>query len=434
MRTYILIAMALLSLTSEAQQRWSLQECIDHAIKNNINIKRQENSIEQDEIALNTAKMSLLPGVNASVNQNWDMGRGLTMDNTYVNNRNTSLTMVDLSADVILFQGLQKINTIRARKLNLEASIADLDKAKEDMGISVTQAYLQVLYAEEMLGVAREQVELSKSQLMHRCKMADNGKASESEVAQARSRVAQDEMSVVQSDNDYKLAVLELSQMLELESPEGFLIESPDTSAQLLPIAGIEEIYSDALRNKAIIRGDQKRIEGAERNVSIAKGGHAPTVRLSGGVNSKYYGLQGEDLDYTFGEQMRANLSKSINISVNVPIFNRFATRNDVRTAKSQVVAQNLQLDADKKALYKEVQQAYYNAVAAESKYGSSLSAEESASVSWKLMMKKYDNGKATQTEYNESRTQYTKSVAERIQAKYEYIFRAKILDFYRGL
>jgi len=418
-------------MVANAQERWSLEKCISHAIENNISIKQQQNAIERSEIELNTAKMNLLPSVNASASQSWSFGRGLTMDNTYVN-RNTASTSFDISGNVTLFAGMQKINSIKARKLNLEAATADLQRVKEDMSINVAQAYLQTLYAAEMLQVAKRQVELSKNVLEQKQKMMQNGKASESDVAEARAAVSRDELSIVQAENDYNLALLDLSQLLELPSPENFVIEEPDTAAQLMAIATIDEVYADALRNKAIIKGDETRIVAAEKSVSIARGGHSPTLNLSGGVGTNYYKTSGYTHE-SFGDQLDQNLSKYVALSLNIPIFNRFATRNEVRTARCQVENLNMQLNADKKALYKEVQQAYYNAVASESKYGSSLSAEESAQVAFNLVTKKFDNGKATQTEYDQSRTQWLKAVADRIQAKYEYIFRAKILEYYRG-
>ena len=428
----LLMSAVLTSMSAAAQERWSLEKCIQYAVDNNISIKQQENTIEQNEIALNTAKMSYLPDLNASASQSWSFGRGLSIDNTYVN-RNTSSTSFSLSTSVTLFDGLKTQNTVKLRKLNLEAATSDLKKAKEDISINVTSEYLQALYADELLQVAKNQVELSKAQLEQKRKMAANGKASESDVAQAKAQLAQDEMSVVQAQNDYNLAVLELSQLLELDSPESLVIELPDTSAQLLPIASVEEVFTDALKSKAIIQGDEIRIEQAEKNISIARGSYSPTLYFSASVGSNYYKTTGYE-NASFSDQMDQNLNKYIYLSLNVPIFNRFATRNEVRTARTQLEAQNLQLNSDKKALYKEVQQAYYNAVAAESKYGSCLSAEESAETAFRLMNKKYDVGKATQTEYNESRTQWMKAVADRIQSKYEYIFRAKILDYYRGI
>lgn len=416
---------------STAQERWSLDKCIQYAIENNINIKLQEVNIEQNEISLNTARMDYLPEVDAGVNQRWSFGRGLTADNTY--GKNTSNTSMGVNLNMSLFSGFRRKHTIDARRFELDAAMADLGKAKEDIGINVASLYLQVLYADEMRLVAQRQYELSSQQLIQQEYLLHNGKASESDVAQARSRVAQDQQQIVQAENDYNLARLDLSQLLELPSPDNFAVEQPDTTGHLASIASIEEIYADALRNKAIIKADEARIQSAEKTVSIAKSGHMPSLSLSADVSTNYYKMKGFDSN-SFGTQLSDNLSKNIMLNLNIPIFSRFSTRNEVRTAKTRVASQNLQLEADKKSLYKEVQQAYYNAKAAESKYSSSLVSEESAQTAFNLMSKKYDNGKANQTEYNQSRTEWTKAISDRIQAKYEYIFRAKILEYYRGI
>jgi outer membrane protein len=401
-------------------------------VEHNVNIRQQQNTIEQSEINLNTAKMNRLPSVDAQVNQSWNFGRGLSADNTYVN-RTTSSTSFNVGANMILFNGFQNVRNIELSKLQLDAATADLGRAKEDLGIQVTSAYLEVLYADEILHVAENQKSLSEFQLTQRQKMLDNGKASESDVVQAKSQVAQDQLSIVQAENNYRLALLELSQLLELPSPDSLLIEKPDTNDVLQAIASIEDVYADALNNKSVIKADELRIQSAEKEISIAKAGYYPTLSLSGGVGSNYYTVNGFDND-NFSKQMSNNFSQYIALSLNVPIFNKFATRNRVRSSKLQYDSQNLQLESDKKILYKEVQQAYYSAVASESKYSASISAEESAAAAFELMSKKYENGKASQTEYNESRTQWMKAVADRIQAKYEYMFKSKILDYYRGV
>ncbi|MBR4267981.1 MAG: TolC family protein [Bacteroidales bacterium] len=431
-RLLLSIAFATLFLTAGAQQRWTLSECINYAVEHNVNIRQQQNTIEQSEINLNTAKMNRLPSVDAQVNQSWNFGRGLSADNTYVN-RTTSSTSFNVGANMILFNGFQNVRNIELSKLQLDAATADLGRAKEDLGIQVTSAYLEVLYADEILQVAENQKSLSEFQLTMRQKLLENGKASESDVVQAKSQVAQDQLSIVQAENNYRLALLELSQLLELPSPDSLLIEKPDTNDVLQAIASIEDVYADALNNKSVIKADELRIQSAEKEISIAKAGYYPTLSLSGGVGSNYYTVNGFDND-NFSKQMSNNFSQYIALSLNVPIFNKFATRNRVRSSKLQYDSQNLQLESDKKILYKEVQQAYYSAVASESKYSASISAEESAAAAFELMSKKYENGKASQTEYNESRTQWMKAVADRIQAKYEYMFKSKILDYYRGV
>lgn len=430
-RITIAIGIIALSMSATAQEKWSLEKCIDYAVEHNINIKQQQVTIEQSEIELNTAKMDYLPSVSASGSQSWSFGRGLTSNNTY-SNTNTSRTSYDVSANMTLFSGFSQQNTVKSRTFSLKQAMADLTRAKEDISVSVASAYLQVLYSKELVEVSKRQVELSRQQLAQRQKMALNGKASESDIAEVRAQVAQDELSVVQTDNDYQLALLELSQILELPTLDGFDVEEPDTTTQLMGISSVGEVYGDALENRAVIQSDNYKIEKSKVDIDLAKAGHMPTLSLMTGLGSSYYNTSGMNAG-SFGKQMKNNFNKSVILSLNVPIFNKFSTRNNVKQAQLNLTSQQLQLEQDKKSLYKEIQQAYYSALAAQSKYGSSMLAEESAETSFRLMTRKYDNGKATQTEYNQSRTQWLKTVADRIQAKYEYMFRSKILEFYRG-
>jgi outer membrane protein len=335
-----------------------------------------------------------------------------------------------VSASVPLFSGLEIPNQYALSKLNLKAAIADLEKAKEDISINIASAYLQVLFDQELYQVAISQVALSKEQLARIARLAELGKASPAEVAEAKARVAQDEMKAVQADNNYQLALLDLSQLIELETPEGFSLSAPAVKLDLLPLTPPDEVYQTALTSKAAVQAAKYRLEGSEHSIRIAQSAFYPKLNLNGSLGTNYYST----LDRNFSQQMRDNFSKYVGLSLSVPIFNRFATRNRVRTARLQQENYSLQLDDVKKTLYKEIQQAWYNALASESKYTSSSTATNASAESFKLMSEKYDNGKATAVEYNEAKQNLMKAQSDELQAKYEYLFRTKILDFYKGI
>ena len=422
------------SLFALAQQPWSLEQCIDYAIEHNLTIKQQEANREQSKIELNTAKWSRLPDLNGSASHSFNFGRSLQANNTY-QSINTQSTGLNLSTSVPLFTGLQIPNNIALSKLNLKAAIEDLNKAKEDISIQVTSAYLQILFNQELAKVAHEQVALSKELLSQKEAFFKVGKASEAEWLEAKSRVAQDELSAVQADNNYNISLLELTQLLELPTPEGFGIVAPATEGEdaFVPLTAPEEIYAGAVQSKPGIKAAQYRLEGAEKNIRIAQGAYYPQLSLGAGLGTSYYKMSGND-NPSFSSQLKNNFSQYVGISLSIPIFNRFSTRNRVRSARVQHMTLGWQLEDSKKTLYKEIQQAYYNAVAAEKQYRSSMDADKAAYSSFKLTKEKYTNGKATATEYNEGRTNWLKTVSDRIQAKYDYLFRTKILDFYKGI
>ena len=431
-----LLFAAILPQHTIAQTRaWDLRECCTYAVEHNISIKQRENNREQRELQLSTAKNSRLPDLNASASESFSFGRGLTLDNTYTN-RSTSSTSFSLGTSVPLFTGFQIPNQIKLNQLNLEAATKDLEKAKNDIRTQVAQAYVQILFNMEIADVAKRQIEIDSQQVVRLQAFVNNGKASQAQLSQQLSTLAQAHLTATQAENNLQLAILALTQLLELPSPEGFSVVRPSLTSHLSSLTSYlpspEAIYQEALGIKPEVQAEQLRLTAAERNIDIAKAGNYPTLNLSAGLQSNYYKTNGVKAE-SFASQMKNNFSQYIGLSLNVPIFNRFQTRNSIRSAKVDRENQLLQLENVKKSLYKEIQQVYYNAVAADSKYHSSESAAQSSKDAFTLTQAKYENGKATITEFNEAKNNYLKAESDLVQARYEYLYQSALLDFYRG-
>ena len=437
-KTILLSAIVALSTYANAQQTWSLRECIDYATAHNVSILQAEISVKESEVETNTAKWARLPNLSASGNQSFNWGRTQTAikdedtgDYTtkYVNT-NSRGTNMSISTSVPIFTGFEIPSQYELSKLNLKAAVADLQKAKEDLSINIASAYLQALYNKELYQVAVNQAALSQQQYDRIAALERLGKASVAELAEAKSRVAQDELNIVQTRNNYNLSILDLTQLIELETPEGFEIADPDEAFTINALTPPDEIFATAMVSKPAIQAAQARLEGSKHSIKIAQSALYPSVNLNGSLGTSYYST----INRTFSQQLGDNYSKYIGISLNIPIFNRFATRNRVRSAKLQRDNYALQLENVKKTLYKEIQQAWYNAVAAESKYTTSEAATEASQASFELTSKKYESGTATAVAYNEAKQNLMKAQSDELQAKYEYIFRTKILDFYKGV
>lgn len=426
------VALFLFPFSGYAQGGWTLRQCIDYAIEHNVNIRQTANQAEQNKVDVNTSKYARLPDLNGSAGQDWNWGRSPSpVDNSY-STMNNGQSSFSLTTSIPLFTGMQLPNQYALSKLNLKAAIEDLNKAREDMAINVTSAYLQVLFNFELSKVAQNQVDLSTEQQERIDRLYEVGKASPAEVAEAKARVAQDKMSAVQADNNYKLSLLDLSQLLELPTPEGFYLSAPDTTLTFAALTPPDEIYVQALTFKPGIKAAEYRLEGSEKNIRIAQSKYYPQLSFGAGISTSFYTEDGRASN-SFFSQTNNNLQKNLGFSLRIPLFNRLSTRNQVRTARLQRIDQELQLDNVKKTLYKEIQQAWYNAVAAESKYNSSCLAVEANQEAFRLMNEKFNNGKATSVEYNEAKLNLTKSLSDSLQAKYDYLFRTKILDFYKG-
>ena len=420
--------------TATAQPlQWTLRQCTEYAISHNLQVKQKDNLCRQRELQLSTARNKRLPDLSGSVSESFSFGRGLTMDNTYTN-RSTSSTSFSLSTSVPLFTGFQIPNTIKLNQLNLEAATQDLEKAKNDIRMQVAKAYVQILYNMEIADVAVRQIEIDSMQVVRLERFLENGKASGAEVSQQKATLAQSQLTATQADNNLHLSLLVLTQLLELPTPEGFSVVRPDlTNQNMLNIPNDPNIiYQEALLFKPEVRAEQLRLDASEKSIKIAQAALYPTLSFSGGLQTNYYKVSGMPAD-NFSSQLKNNFSQYIGLNLNIPIFNRFSTRNNIRSARIDRENQQLQLDNIKKTLYKEIQQVYFNAVAAQAKYESSEVARQSSEDAFKLTQAKYENGKANITEFNEAKNRYLKAESDLVQARYEYLYQNSLLDFYRG-
>lgn len=428
------VARAQQSEPAEERGAWTLAECIDYAVVHNIGIKQSENRQKQQDLQLNTDRWSRLPSVEASAGQNFSFGRGLTESNTYTNT-NTSSTSFSLGASVPLFTGLRIPNAIKLDRLNLEAATADLEKARNDVRVQVAQAYVQALYDMEIMGVAMRQVGIDSMQVVRLKAMKDNGKASLAELSQQEATLEQSRLTATQADGNRRLALLELSQLLELRTAEGFSIAVPDTAVSRVLADGVpapEAVYADALGVMPEVKAEQLRLQGSEYSIKIAQSAYYPQLSLSAGLGTNYYKTSGYK-SAGFGKQMQNNFSQYIGLNLSVPLFNRFQTRNSVRSARIDRLTQQLQLDNVKKNLYKEIQTACLNAVNARAKLKSCDRALQSSVAAFSLTQAKYENGKATITEFNEAKNNLMKAQSDLVQARYECLYQSALVAFYRG-
>ena len=434
MRQLVISAAALLlSVAAGAQQGpWSLSDCIDYALEHNLTVQQSRLTVEQREVELNTAQMSRLPSLSASASENLSFGRGLTADNTY-SNSNTTSTSFNLGGSVPIFQGFEINNSIKLGKLNLEAATVDLEKARDDIRVAVAQAYVQILYNQEIVRVAKEQEAHDEVLLEQVRERMGAGKMSAAEVSAQQATLAQSRQSRIQGEGNLQLAMLELTQLLELPSPEGFSIVTPEIGeVSKVLLMRPEAIFAEAVQVKPSVESAQLGVDYAKLSIEKAKGGYLPSLSLNGGLGTNFY-TNSKMASASFGDQIKNNFSQYVGLSLNIPIFQKFSVRNQVRNAEINYRSQQIQLESVKKSLYKEIQQAYYNAENSQARYDGSHEAAASAREHYELTEEKYKVGKAGIAEYNDARNSWLKAESEHIQARYQCLYQTKLLDFYRG-
>jgi len=418
-----------LQLQAQQAKTWSLQDCINYANEHNLEIQMRQININKQEVALNTAQNRRLPNLTAGASQSFSFGRSAGYDNIY-QNRNSSTSQWSAATSLPLFTGFMITNEIAASQLDLLAVAAELERVKQDMEISITSMYFQILYSKEILGITKTQTELSREQLDRTKKLFESDYATEAQIYEVEAQLANDELSVVQAASDLQMAILTLTQALELPSPDGFDVIEPDGALDLALVRQPNAIYASALTTRASIRAEELRLQSSEKYIKMAQSSLFPTLSFGAGYGNNYYAISGFETP-SFSNQLKNNRNEYFGLNLQIPIFNRYATRNNIKTAQMNLQLQELQLENSKKTLYKEIQQAYYNALTSGEKYKAAEAAYTSAEKSFGYMKEKLDNGRATMYEYNDSKTGMIRSLSNRTQAKYDFILRKKILEFY---
>lgn len=421
-------ALAAASLTASAGP-WSLDSCISYAHANNITVRQRAVDRLNAEYGVTEAKDRFLPQVAGGASQNFAFGRGLTGDNTYAN-RNTQSFGVNVGLSMPIFQGLAGVRRLDYAKANLQAIVEQFEATKDDVTLNVISQYLQVLYCKEMVEVSADQAALSRTELERRRELCAAGKIAELDVLEAEAQLARDELTLVNAENDRDLAFVAMERLLQLEAGADFDVEPLQQTE--LPLPAVEEVFANALSLNHGLRAAELNVKAAERNVSLSRTGYMPTLSLNAGLSTNYYKVSGIP-GSSFSSQMRDNFSKSIGFTLNVPIFDAFGTRNSVRRAKASQISAELQLDDARSQLYQNIRQAHSQAVAARRKAASGEVAARSSRAALDAMQEKYNYGRANATEFEQAKSAWFRARSELVQARYESVLRARIVDFYNS-
>ncbi len=443
-RVYKLFATALLLVVftgARAQETWSLQKCIDYALQNNIQIKQQSLNSEYYNNQLGQAKNNRLPNLNAGFQNNMNYGRTIGSDNTYLD-INSNSTSGSLSSNVTIWNGFTLKNSIKMADMDLRASLEEMQKAKDDMMLNIAASYLEILFAEELLTVSQDLLTITQLQIDRTGKLVEAGSLAKGNLLEIEAQYAREELSVVNAQNRLQLAYLGLYQLLELPSTESFIIEKP-TLPEIganMSLLNSMDVFRNAVQLRPEVKGAEFKMESARSQLLIAKGNLMPSLTFGGNYynfyNNKYkypdppYGTGGKIL---FGDQLQSNVRYGFGATLNIPIFNRYQARNGVNNSQIQLEGSELTLQSTKNLLRKDIEQAYTNALAAFKRYVANQKAVVSSKEAFRYTEEKFNVGMINSVEYNQSKNNLSTAQSDLLQAKYEYIFRTKILDFYNG-
>ena len=421
------------ALSLHAQQSWTLQQCIDYAMEHNVGILQSQLQQQNAGYQLKMSQNAWLPSVNASASEGLGFGQSPSYTGVYVSD-NSSSASVGLSVSVPLFQGLNLYNTNKANELNLQASVQDLEAAKRDLRLAIMAYYMEVVYCKELKGVAEKQLELSQSQHQRTQELYEIGRVPESNVYESAAQVATDQASLTEAENNLLLKLLDLTQAMEIDDMESFDVVDPEffMTDNELPLASPQSTVQHALNHQPEMQAAQLRLQQAHYDLKAAKSAWYPSLSFYGGYSNGYYHYFTDGYANTpLSQQLQTNGRTQLGLSLNIPIFNSMQTKYRVKMTELGIENQQLNIENTGKQLKKEIQQAYYSAVAAKQKYVAADNSLKSSQLAYEYAQAGYDAGKTTLMELNESKNRLYKAESSLLQAKYEYLYRCRVMAFY---
>ncbi|MBE9510274.1 MAG: TolC family protein [Bacteroidetes bacterium] len=430
------------------ENKWTLEECVLYAIEHNIQVKQQELAADVQQNALKQSKYNLAPSLNGGAGHSYSFGRALD-ESTYefTENQTVMSDYFSLNSSVTLFNGFMNRKSIEQNRYNLQASIQDVEKIKNDISLNIALAYLQILLNKELLEVARNQYDITMEQIDRTSKLVAAGSLARGSLLEIQAQAASEELQVVNSGNQLDLSILNLTQLLELDIVGDFDIivpelQIPDETKLIEPVM---TVYSEAIKIQPQIKGAEFQLESSEMGLDIAKGARSPRLSFNGSYNTRYSDIRDKFIgldpvtnlptytEYKFMDQLKDNVNYGLSLSLSVPIFNGWQVNQAVSNARLDIKRSQYNLEYQKNMLYKDIQQAYADAKASLKKFHSSQRALVSMEESFRYTEQKFNVGLVNTIDYKTSKNQLTRTQSDLLQAKYEYIFKVKVLDFYRG-
>jgi len=437
MKKLLLIGFVFLAQQGFSQKQWTLLECVNHALENNITIQQNTLNLTLAELNVKNAKGNFYPNLNASTGGSFSFGSSFDpVSNDRVSN-NVFGGSISVNSGVTVFNGFRNLNTYKQAQLGVETSKLDLEKIKNDISLFVVNAYLNILFAKENYNVAKTQSEISKTQYKAGKERFNAGAIAKGELLNLESSLANDLQNVISQENALIMAKLNLAQLLQL-SPEGFDVVSVDvgspTGALLYENANM--VYERAVTTQPEIKRAEMGIENADFDIEIAKSGLRPSLSAQVGVSTNYgynLNLPAGFENTKFFTQLDDNLGLGVGFSLNVPIFNRL--QNKVNIERQQVNKQKsiVSLTDQKLQLQQTIEQAFVDAKTASKTYEAAMITLESQKEAFKNAQESYNLGAMTLFDFDIVRNRLVNSESTVIRTKYDFVFKTKVLQFYYG-
>ncbi|MCD6543684.1 MAG: TolC family protein [Flavobacteriaceae bacterium] len=452
-------------------KKWTLRECVDYAIENNLTVKQSEYDISLAEINRKDAIGNFLPSLNLNGSHSWNSGLTTDVTTGVLRNQTTQTTSGGLSSGILIYGGLQNHNLLRKADLGILANRYQLDKIKDDISLNVINAYLQVLFGKEAVNVALPQLEITREQLNRTNKLVEAGTIPKGDLLEIQATLAGDEQNLIITQNNLQISLISLAQLLQLDNYKDF--DVADEEIESLPLVNlanysVDDVYQKALENRNEIKVAKTNIEIAEKDIKLAKGALQPTLSGFYNWNSRYSNLDrivgseinpdnpirvigqvegtGENVitqnfipvtgsPNGFSDQFfDRNKGSSFGLSLRIPVFNGFKASNNVKRAEIFYDKQKNQLGEEELRLEKIIHTVYADALGALKIYDAAQKSVAAQEEAFRYAQEKFNVGVMNSFEFSQTKNRLVKAHSDFLRSKYDFIFKVKLLEYYYGV
>ena len=437
-RLILLLFLATATIAAKAQESWTLQQCIDYAMENNLQVKLQELNETLARYQLTGTKANMFPTLNGSASYNINWGRTNDPTTFQFVTEEIQTSTLSLSTSMTLFAGLRQLNTIKQNKLDISATHFQTEAVKNNIMLSITSAYLQILMSQENINSLKKQLEVSEAQYQQTKKLVDAGVIPAGDLLTVKAQLANDSMNLVTVENTLDMSILSLKILLQFDPAKELSVANPDIDMLQIyqpDVEGPEAVFNYAVDNQPQIKSAEFSLLSAEKGLMVAKGAHSPTISLGGNVRTNYSSYEAPPfiIKEPFFTQLDNNFTQSVGININVPIFNGLRTQLGVRQAKVQVLQRKYQFQQQSDQLKQDIYKAYTDAKAAYKRYQATNKNVEALETSFQYTKSRFDLGAVNALDYSIATSNLAIARIDMINAKYDYLFKLKVLDFYQG-
>ena len=445
MKRFAVLTLSLISFVAFSQKKWSLEECVNYAVENNLQVIQNQYSKKSQDNSLQIAKREYLPSVSGNINNNATFGQGRDIFGNSNRNDNFS-NSANVGADILVFNNGRLEKNIRKTEYDVQASQFDLERVKNDISLQIAQQYLSVLLNREITKISESALE-NADKLYKRAKITTEvGTTPKTVLAEAEAALAREKQNVKTAEINTNRSLFSLAMLLQLSDYKNFDIQDvPLNSVLDAPLYSAENIVNQAYENQPQIKAAETRIKSAEAQTEITKTAFWPTVTANAGIGTSYFNslvtnYAGVDINGNpikesgFFKQYKDNFGQQLGLSANIPIFNKGITRLNVEQSKINEEIAKTTLQQQKQEVLQNVQKAQFDAESNYEAYLAAMEAEKSSRLALDFAEKSYEAGRTTIYDLNVARNNYANAQGSIAQAKYNYLFSMKLLNFYAGI